>query len=76
MDKYGAFKLAVQYPLTNRAEGCLSEVGEVFHPHDFARFINARAKGTCSAACQLFHEQTIWGTINQGGCPRSFSSYQ
>lgn len=67
MDKYGAFKLAVQYPLTNRAEGCLSEVGEVFHPHDFARFINERAKGTCSAACQLFHEQTIWGTINQGG---------
>ena len=52
-------KLAVQYPLTNRAEGCLSEVGEVFHPHDFARFIHARANGSCSAACQLFHEQTI-----------------
>ena len=34
-------KLAVQYPLTNRAEGCLSEVGEVFHPHDFARFIRS-----------------------------------
>lgn len=60
-------KLAVQYPLTNRAEGCLSEVGEVFHPHDFARFIHARANGSCSAACQLFHEQTIRDTIDQGG---------
>ncbi len=67
MDEYGAFKIGRSISLTNRAEGCLSEVGEVFHPHDFARFIHARANGSCSAACQLFHEQTIRDTIDQGG---------
>lgn len=61
------FKLAVQYPLTNRAEGCLSEVGEVFHPEDFARFINERAQGSCFASCKIFHEPDILNTIDQGG---------
>lgn len=61
------FNLAQTYPLENSADSYLSEVGEVFHPEDFARFINERADGSCSASCKLFHEQIIWDTINQGG---------
>lgn len=61
------FESAQHYPLSNRSEGNLSEVGEVFHPEDFARFINEQAQGSCHAICQLFHESTIWDTIDQGG---------
>lgn len=61
------FDLAHTYPLDDNREGILSEVGEVFHPCDFACFINWVAEGSCSATCQLFREQDIWSTIDQGG---------
>jgi hypothetical protein len=61
------FDLAQTYPLANRADGYLSEVGEVFHPEDFTRFINEQADGSCSASCKPFHESFIREAIDQGG---------
>lgn len=58
--------LAAVYPLANRADGNLREAGEVSHPHDVTHFINERAGGSCCAACQLFHEQTIRNAIDRG----------
>ena len=66
MDEYGAFKIGRSISPHQSCRGLFKRGRGSFPSPRFCPF-HARANGSCSAACQLFHEQTIRDTIDQGG---------